>query len=61
MGLDPGKIKYLHYLLQSGKKLRLEDIVVKHNGAIDEKFFDRKTRYLDFLVAKGWESIKFNL
>ena len=57
MNLNPEKIRYLKYFLDS--EIALKDISVILNGEIAEKFFDADNKYLDFQVMPQWECIKY--
>lgn len=57
MGIDPDKIRYLHYFL-SKKYMTLDEVSVIDKGKIRKNFFVEQTNYLDFLVVDQWQEIK---
>ena len=60
MGLDPDKIRYLHYFLdRKYDGVALGEISVCENGEIIENFFTTPTNYLDFHVVDQWKGIKY--
>ena len=60
MGLDPHKIRYLYYFLsQKYEGVSLDEISVIENSKEVRNFFSQQTNYLDFLVVKQWEEIKY--
>lgn len=60
MGLDPDKIRYLHYFLdRKYDGVALDEISVYESGEIVENFFITPTNYLDFHVVDQWNCIKY--
>ncbi len=60
MGLDPNKVRYLHYFLsQKYEGISLEEICVVENSGEVKDFFSQKTNYLDFFVVEQWREIKY--
>lgn len=61
MGLDPNKIKYLSYFLESNElEYGLDDIEVRSDNKIFASFFENKDNYADYLVVPQWEKVKWN-
>lgn len=58
MGMDPAKIKYLQYFIETNN-INLNDIEVVLNGATVPGFFYAPTRYADFEVSPAWQVIKY--
>lgn len=58
MGMNPRKIKYLNYFIDSGR-IAEEDICVVMGTEIKKDFFISKTLYKNFYVVPLWEEIKY--
>ncbi len=60
MGLDPDRIKYIHYFLNCKYDgVTYENIRVIREGAEDRNFFERDSNYADFSVTNQWSEIKY--
>lgn len=60
MGINPDKIKYLHYFLaQKYDGVSLDEIVVTEEGQVVDNFFTQETNYADFFVVDQWREIKY--
>lgn len=60
MGLDPDKIRYLHYFLEEKYDgVSLERTKVYERGKIVNRFFSQSTNYADFYVVEQWKEIKY--
>jgi uncharacterized protein (DUF362 family) len=60
MGLDPDRIKYIHYFLNCKYDgVTYENIRVIREGAEDRNFFERDSNYADFYVTNQWSEIKY--
>jgi hypothetical protein len=58
MGLNPNKIKYLQYFIETGMT-SLDNINVKsHIDLYSKNFFNNDDPYLDFEVIDKWKEIK---
>ena len=53
MGLNPGKINYLRYFLDSNR-INYNDIDVAGNDINPDTFFNETSKYLDFVMPEQW-------
>ena len=60
MGLNPDKIKYLHYFLDKNyDDIYINDIEVWENETLVKHFFQNQTNYADFYVLDQWKEFKY--
>lgn len=62
MGLDPNKIRYLHYFLnEKNNGISFDNISVVEFGEIITDFFSSPNCYADFAVPNQWGESKFSV
>lgn len=61
MGLDPEKISYLQYFLNTKfEEVTLDNICVRENEKEIKDFFTNSSLYADFYVVDKWKEIKYS-